>query len=243
VTHEPDIVNVTDALRGSQDSQEVQIATADTVEKTQENYLREVSVDAQNTIPIDIGNNHQATTGEGASNPGPSTECGHGYNTVNSDSIDHQVVDNLASTNEALPQPQDIDEFLESISLSIQQPIFQETPQNPRVVNKKISKKNQREAEYSTQRKSTRLAKKAEVNVGKDAEQVAHDLLIRKLGELAGDESNPDEPDYEFYAQHFERPIELSKMQAIKTLIEQGNKRMQKSNIRGTMAAEVGLDA
>lgn len=215
----------------------------DTVEKTQENYLREVSVDAQNTIPIDIGNDHQATTGDGASNPGPSTECGHGYSTVNSDSIDHQVVDNLASTNEALPQPQDIDEFLESISLSIQQPIFQETPQNPRVVNKKISKKNQREAEYSTQRKSTRLAKKAEVNVGKDAEQVAHDLLIRKLGELAGDESNPDEPDYEFYAQHFERPIELSKMQAIKTLIEQGNKRMQKSNIRGTMAAEVGLDA
>lgn len=96
---------------------------------------------------------------------------------------------------------------------------------------------------YQHKEKVLGLQKKVELNVGKDAVQVAQDLLIRKLGELAGEETNPDEPDYDFYAQHFERPIEQSKMEAIQVLIEQGNKKMKMSSIKGMTTAEVGLDA
>jgi hypothetical protein len=73
--------------------------------------------------------------------------------------------------------------------------------------------------------------------------QVAQDLLIRKLGELVGDETNTDELEYDFYAQHFERPIEQSKMEAIQVLIEQGNTKMKKGSNMERRTAEVGLDA
>jgi hypothetical protein len=162
---------------------------------------------------------------------------------VRSETTSHQVVTNRTTENEIHSQQQSIDEFLESISIPIQQPLVQDVPQSPQVVNSNIGRKNQREAELSTQRKSTRLAKKAELNVGKDAMQVAQDLLIRKLGELAGDETNTDELNYDFYAQHFERPIEQSKMEAIQVLIEQGNKKMRKGSNMERRTAEVGLDA
>lgn len=77
----------------------------------------------------------------------------------------------------------------------------------------------------SAQRRSIILAKKAELNVGKDSTQIAHDLLVKKLGELAGEIPDDEEPDFDFYAQHFQRPLELSKMEAIQTLIEQEKKR------------------
>lgn len=43
-----------------------------------------------------------------------------------------------------------------------------------------------------------------------------------------GEDTNQDEADFDFYAQHFERPIEKSKMEAIH-IIEQGNKKPKKS--------------
>jgi hypothetical protein len=58
----------------------------------------------------------------------------------------------------------------------------------------------------STQRKSIRLAKRAELN-------------------------------------HFERPIEKSKMEAIQILIEQGKKKPRKSATSKRMATQVGLAA
>jgi ABC-type Fe2+-enterobactin transport system substrate-binding protein len=81
--------------------------------------------------------------------------------------------------------------------------------------------------------------------VGKDTIQIAQDLLIQKLGELSGEETNQDEADSDFdlYAQHFERPIDKSKMEAITVLIEEGNKKQKKSSANKRMTAQVGLDA
>jgi hypothetical protein len=81
------------------------------------------------------------------------------------------------------------------------------------------------------------LQKKAELNVGKDTTQVAQDLLIRKLGDLSGEEINHAETDFDFYAQHFERPIDKSKMEAVQVLIEQGNKKLKKSSTNRKMTA------
>jgi hypothetical protein len=46
------------------------------------------------------------------------------------------------------------------------------------------------------------LAKKAELNAGKDAIQIAQDLLVKKLGEMPTVEAEPQqiETDFDFYA-------------------------------------------
>lgn len=80
----------------------------------------------------------------------------------------------------------------------------------------------------SSKRHSSRLAQKAASNVGKDAIQVAQDLLVKKLGDLSGEEQQQNPDDFEFYAQHIERPIDKSKMEAIKVLIEQGSNKQKK---------------
>lgn len=143
------------------DSQEVQVATDDAIEGTQASAFREELVDAQAPTPIELDKDHPVSTArEGTSNPSPTTEGGHSPGTDSSNITVHQEVANLTQESEIHPQPQSIDEFLESISLPIQQPLFQEVPQSPQVVNSNIGRKNQREVELSTQRKSTRLAKK-----------------------------------------------------------------------------------
>jgi hypothetical protein len=58
-----------------------------------------------------------------------------------------------------------------------------------------------------------------------------------------GEETNQDEADFDFYAQHFERPIDKTKMEAIQMLIEQGNRKTKKSTNRKRMATQVGLEA
>jgi anti-sigma28 factor (negative regulator of flagellin synthesis) len=69
--------------------------------------------------------------------------------------------------------------------------------------------------------------------------------LIKKLGDLAGEEPAADEqePDFDFYAQHFRRPIEKNKMEAIRVLIEEGNKKMKMGSITRKMTDQVGPDA
>jgi hypothetical protein len=70
---------------------------------------------------------------------------------------------------------------------------------------------------------------------------VAQDLLVKKLGDLAGEEPASDKPDFDFYAQHFQRPINKDKMEAIKTLIEQSCKKQKKNN--SSKKKQVGLRA
>jgi hypothetical protein len=140
-----------------------------------------------------------------------------------------------------------VDDFLESITAPLQQPIIQGGFQTPNIQaqSTNTNRRFHSPPHSATQRKSTRLAKKATLNVGKDTIQIAQDLLIKKLGELSGEETNQDEADSDFdlYAQHFERPTDKSKMEAITVLIEEGNKKQKKSSANKRMTAQVGLDA
>lgn len=135
----------------------------------------------------------------------------------------------------------DVDAFLDSIAMNIQQPIIQGDYDTTQIMATNSSNGHLSPNQNSIQRKSVRLAKKATLNVGKDPFQVAHNLLVKKLGDLAGEETIIDNPDFEFYAQHFERPINKDKMDAIKTLIEQNCKKPKKSNLNRKM--QVGLEA
>jgi hypothetical protein len=92
-----------------------------------------------------------------------------------------------------------------------------------------------------------RLAQKAITNSGKGAIEIAQDLLVKKLGDLAGDNnagvntSIPDE--FDLYAQHFARPIEKIKMDAIQDLIEHGAAILVKKNNQTDDATELGQRA
>lgn len=111
-----------------------------------------------------------------------------------------------------------IDEFLKSISTTPPRPVLAERPR-------------QVEATQNTtplsKRQSTRLAQKAAANSGKGPIEVAHDLLVKKLGSLAGPESSvtnesPLPDGCNLYVQHFARPLDKTAMGAIQDLIEQG---------------------
>jgi hypothetical protein len=143
------------------------------------------------------------------------------------------------SNGDILTHAPTVDDFLESLVIPLQQPLIQEGFHTPHPQAENCHSPPQ----TSTQRKSTRLAKKAELNIGKDTIQVAQDLLIKKLGDLVGEKTNQDEADFDFYAQHFERPIDKTKMEAIQMLIEQGNRKTKKSTNRKRMATQVGLEA
>lgn len=95
----------------------------------------------------------------------------------------------------------------------------------------------------ANKRHSSRLAQKAEANSGKDAIKIAQDLLVKKLGELSGsvEQQSPDE--FDFYAQHFHRPIDKPKTEAIKVLIEEGIKQHKKGNNRKSATVAPGLVA
>ena len=82
----------------------------------------------------------------------------------------------------------------------------------------------------SSKRQSSRLAKKAANNVGKGAIQIAQELLVKKLGDLSGMEKDPINDEFEFYALHFERPMEKNTMEAIQGLIEQVNTSQKKGH-------------
>jgi hypothetical protein len=71
---------------------------------------------------------------------------------------------------------------------------------------------------------------------------VAQDLLFKKLGDLAGENPREEGADFDFYAQHFQRPLDQTKMEAIQMLIEQENKKRKKSTTNKRMAAQVGLE-
>jgi hypothetical protein len=116
-------------------SQEAQVVIDETVQGTHADVLGEDLVVTQTSSPIELESEHPAiTTREGASNPIPTIEGGHGIGTVRSETTPHQVVTNRTTENEIHPQPQSIDEFLESISIPIQQPLVQEVPQSPKAL-------------------------------------------------------------------------------------------------------------
>jgi hypothetical protein len=132
--------------------------------------------------------------------------------------------------------------FLQSVARPVPTPLLQ-LQQTPRSTQEDFHNP----LACSSQRKSTRLAKKAAANPGKDMMQLAQDLLIRKLGNLAT-ESEPEpehepEPDFEFYAQHFVRPLEMPKMEALKYLIENGTKKQKRQTTQAAEVMDSAVDA
>jgi len=79
--------------------------------------------------------------------------------------------------------------------------------------------------------------------LGKDAIQIAQELLVKKLGELSGEDTTQDTPDIDFYMQHFDQPIKSAKMEAIKMLIEQEAKKQKTSAIQKKAAVAPAMEA
>jgi hypothetical protein len=123
----------------------------------------------------------------------------------------NQTEDNIADI-----QPPSIDTFIESISRPLAQPIIEMN--NMILPNPQATPQS-----FPSKRKSTRLARKVANNVGKDAIQIARELLVKKLGDLSGEEKEPVSDEFEFYAQHFARPMEKNTIEAIQGLIEHAN--------------------
>jgi hypothetical protein len=138
-----------------------------------------------------------------------------------------------------------IDNFLESISLPIMQPLLDGGPTTPMTQSIRATdiSTHINPTPSTSKRQSSRLAQKAATNSGKDAIQIAQELLVKKLGDLSGEEQQHNTDDFEFYAQHFERPLDKSKMEAIQVLIEQGTKTHMKENNRKSTKVAPGLTA
>jgi hypothetical protein len=105
----------------------------------------------------------------------------------------NQTEDNIADI-----QPPSIDTFIESISRPLAQPIIEMN--NMILPNPQATPQS-----FPSKRKSTRLARKVANNVGKDAIQIARELLVKKLGDLSGEEKEPVSDEFKFYAQHFRK--------------------------------------
>jgi len=149
-----------------------------------------------------------------------------------------QLINNIDSH---LPSP--IDNFLDSISLPIMQHLLDGGPMTPMTNSTRAIVPNQHinPTPSANKRHSSRLAQKAEANSGKDAIQIAQDLLVKKLGELSGSVVQQSSDEFDLYAKHFDRPIDKSKTEAIKVLIEEGIKQRKKGNNRKTATVAPGL--
>ena len=88
-----------------------------------------------------------------------------------------------------------------------------------------------------TQRKSSRLANKAKSRVGKDTLTVAHDLLIKKLGDLTPRQDDANEVNIESFSQHLDNPLNKAEMDTIQDLIEHGAK-LEKKTGKNKVAAK-----
>lgn len=131
-----------------------------------------------------------------------------------------------------------LDVFLNSISTSISQPLLTPKPQQTWF--------NQRSSPplSTNKRQSSRLAQKAIANSGKGSMEIAHDLLVKKLGNLAGIDNtsivkHPCD-DFDLYVQHFARPVEKTTMDAIQDLIEHGAKIQKKAGDQREAAGTPG---
>jgi hypothetical protein len=162
----------------------------------------------------------------------------------------HDLLDNTADNNQVqtnntstLTQDSEVETFIDSITATLQEPLLEGVPRTPNTHGHNMTISIPPES--SIQRKSTRLAKKAAVNIGKGTIQIAQELLVKKLGDLAGEEDtqNTTDADFDFYAQHFEMPLEKNKMEAIKVLIEHSASMQKKGASQKKGTVQVGLDA
>jgi hypothetical protein len=95
------------------------------------------------------------------------------------------------------------------------------------------------------QRRSSRLAKKAESKTGKGPIQIAEDLLVKKLNALSPKKILTELDVVEQLAQHFEQPLSERKAEAIITLVNHGKQskgKMKKKLHAGGFVAPAPLE-
>jgi hypothetical protein len=117
-------------------------------------------------------------------------------------------------------QVDDMTSFLNFIAHIPAAPILSTPPRvNP------IQQESHKNAQTPSQRKSSRLAEKAKLQLRKNSIQLAQSILISKLGELSPKAADgAGISDFDTLAQHLPKPLTSMKMDAIQTLVEQGNK-------------------
>jgi hypothetical protein len=113
-----------------------------------------------------------------------------------------------------------VDVFLQSISNPADQPLLPE----PQPVDNVIPNDEEHIPPTDTQRKSTRLAKKAQTRVGKHTMEIAQELLTKKLGHLSQSTPSSSKINFESFSQHLDNPLNMTEMEAIQDLVEHGTK-------------------
>jgi hypothetical protein len=139
------------------------------------------------------------------------------------------TAENIEPFSEETPtQQDDLAEFITFISHVSPAPILR----TPHKINH-TQPHQESLASPTTQRKSARLANKANLHLGKDSIQLAQRVLANKLGELSPRQIDPN-AEFVRLAQHLPQPLTATKMVAIHTLVEQGNqpKSNKKSRVR-----------
>jgi hypothetical protein len=119
--------------------------------------------------------------------------------------------------------------FFNSITTPLEQPLLP----NPEPIL--YPDQGEADEEFVTdqnQRKSTRLANKAKSRVGKNATELAQELLAKKLGELTPQKTSltvSDPDNFENFSQHLAQPLNKVEMEAILDLAEHGTKLSKKA--------------
>jgi hypothetical protein len=156
-----------------------------------------------------------------------------------------------------------IDDFLISISKPIPVPLLTEqppgdnsrnvehindfpnhTPNSQSHMHHNIDNTNH-SSPMQKQRRSSRLAKKAESTTGKGPIQIAEDLLVKKLNALSPKKILTELDVVEQLAQHFEQPLSERKVEAIITLVNHGKQskgKMKKKLHAGGSVAPAPLE-
>jgi hypothetical protein len=176
-------------------------------------------------------------TSEGMNyNPAPPPPLTMPTNIPNQPIEHHQsVADEIENDNTVGQSQEPIDIFLNSITRPLPQPLLAPRPQQTIV-------QEAHTPQSMNKHQSTRLAQKALANAGKGTIEIAQELLVRKLGDLAGtasdannntadaaSDANNNTADADFYMQHVARPVEKKTMEAIQVLIEHGAKVQEKN--------------
>jgi hypothetical protein len=117
-----------------------------------------------------------------------------------------------------------VDLFLESISRVSTPPILPDPiiQENHQILG---CPETTETAPVTNKRQSSHLTAKAQSRIGKNALQIAQDLLVKKLGELSPVKQNFKGPDIESFSQFFDRPINKEKMETFQVLVDHGGKK------------------
>jgi hypothetical protein len=127
--------------------------------------------------------------------------------------------------------------FLNSITTPLEQPLL---PNPEPILYPDQGEADEEIITDQNQRKNTCLANKAKSRVGKNATELAQELLAKKLGGLTPQKASltvSDPDNFENFSQHLAQPLNKVEMEAILDLAEHGTKLSKKAG-RNKAAAQ-----